>query len=112
MTVSVFSAAFGPRRAALQVLVAALGLAIPPAQDPDGDDRPILLVLGSEGHGLRTLVAKACTEFVRIPSGMGGIGSMEEDDDNGAVQDLEANITRRAAQIPPLHYSNGENTRR
>mmetsp|Transcript_114764 Transcript_114764/g.329619 ORF Transcript_114764/g.329619 Transcript_114764/m.329619 type:complete len:130 (+) Transcript_114764:1-390(+) len=33
------------------------------------DDRPVLLVLGSEGYGLRTLVAKACTEFVRIPSG-------------------------------------------
>jgi 21S rRNA (GM2251-2'-O)-methyltransferase len=34
------------------------------------DDRPILLVLGSEGQGLRNLVAKACTEFVRIPSGL------------------------------------------
>ena len=31
---------------------------------------PTVLVLGSEGHGLRTLVAKACTEFVRIPSGL------------------------------------------
>ena len=31
------------------------------------DDRPTLLVLGSEGHGLRTLVAKACTDLVRIP---------------------------------------------
>ena len=40
------------------------------AADDNEDDRPVLLVLGSEGYGLRTLVAKACTEFVRIPSGM------------------------------------------
>lgn len=33
------------------------------------DGRPTVLVLGSEGHGLRTLVAKSCTEFVRIPAG-------------------------------------------
>lgn len=26
-----------------------------------------MLVLGSEGHGLRALVAKSCTEYVRIP---------------------------------------------
>jgi len=32
-----------------------------------GSKQPTLLVLGSEGHGLRNLVAKACTEFVRIP---------------------------------------------
>jgi len=31
------------------------------------EDRPIVLVLGSEGHGLRTLVARACTQFVQIP---------------------------------------------
>lgn len=30
---------------------------------------PTILVLGSEGHGLRALVAKACTEFVRINGG-------------------------------------------
>lgn len=53
-----------------------------PISDPDGDNRPILLVLGSEGHGLRTLVAKACTEFVRIPSGMGGVEPMDENDDS------------------------------
>ncbi|GAX13696.1 21S rRNA (GM2251-2'-O)-methyltransferase [Fistulifera solaris] len=29
-------------------------------------NEPTILVLGSEGHGLRTLVSKACTEFVRI----------------------------------------------
>jgi len=53
-----------------------------PVPDPEGDNRPILLVLGSEGHGLRTLVAKACTEFVCIPSGMGGTEPMDDDDDD------------------------------
>jgi 21S rRNA (GM2251-2'-O)-methyltransferase len=32
---------------------------------------PTVLVLGSEGHGLRTLVAKTCTDFVSIPGGSG-----------------------------------------
>lgn len=31
------------------------------------DDRSTILVLGSEGYGLRTLVTRACTGFVRIP---------------------------------------------
>jgi len=35
------------------------------------DGRPTLLVLGSEGHGLRNLVARACTDFVKIPGGGG-----------------------------------------
>lgn len=30
---------------------------------------PTIIVLGSEGRGLRTLVARACTGFVRIPGG-------------------------------------------
>jgi 21S rRNA (GM2251-2'-O)-methyltransferase len=74
-----------------------------PTRSPDGDDRPILLVLGSEGHGLRTLVAKACTEFVRIPSGIvGGLGEEQSDDDdndddddsNGAgVDSLNVSVT-------------------
>jgi len=41
-------------------------------------DRPTLLVLGSEGQGLRKLVARACTEFVRIP-GMVQEESKEDD---------------------------------
>jgi 21S rRNA (GM2251-2'-O)-methyltransferase len=57
-----------------------------------GDDRPILLVLGSEGHGLRTLVAKSCTEFVRIPS---GIDNNEDEDEEGApnVDSLNVSVT-------------------
>jgi 21S rRNA (GM2251-2'-O)-methyltransferase len=35
-------------------------------------DQPTLLVLGSEGHGLRPLVASTCTEFVKIPGGAAG----------------------------------------
>jgi 21S rRNA (GM2251-2'-O)-methyltransferase len=38
-------------------------------QDLPVSDQPVLLVLGSEGSGLRTLVARTCTEFVRIPGG-------------------------------------------
>ncbi|GKZ00763.1 hypothetical protein MPSEU_001028100 [Mayamaea pseudoterrestris] len=39
---------------------------------------PTLLVLGSEGHGLRQLVSRCCTEFVRIPGGIeeGGVDSL------------------------------------
>lgn len=51
----------------------------------EDDDRPILLVLGSEGHGLRTLVAKACTEFVRIPSGSDGSSDTSVDSLNVSV---------------------------
>jgi 21S rRNA (GM2251-2'-O)-methyltransferase len=50
----------------------------------DDEQKPVLLVLGSEGHGLRTLVAKACTEFVRIPAG-------GETDD--AVDSLNVSVT-------------------
>jgi 21S rRNA (GM2251-2'-O)-methyltransferase len=53
----------------------------------DEDDRPVLLILGSEGYGLRTLVAKACTEFVRIPS-----GSKDSSDDRG-VDSLNVSVT-------------------
>jgi 21S rRNA (GM2251-2'-O)-methyltransferase len=53
------------------------------------DNRPTLLVLGSEGHGLRTLVAKACTEFVRIPSGAG-----DDAEEGGAdVDSLNVSVT-------------------
>ena len=45
-------------------------------------EQPTLIVLGSEGHGLRNLVAKSCTEFVRIPSGVQQPFA-NDDDDNG-----------------------------
>lgn len=54
---------------------------------PCSSDQPTLLVLGSEGHGLRNLVARACTEFVRIP------GRMESDNDDSAVDSLNVSVT-------------------
>lgn len=45
-------------------------------------DRPTILVLGSEGSGLRTLVARACTDFVRIP---GGSGEPDDEEDASGV---------------------------
>lgn len=59
---------------------------------PIDDNRPTLLVLGSEGHGLRTLVSKLCTEFVRIPSG-NDTGDEAEGDENGTVDSLNVSVT-------------------
>ena len=53
-------------------------------QDLPSDDRPTLLILGSEGHGLRTLVAKLCTDFVRIPRGV---------EDGSTVDSLNVSVT-------------------
>lgn len=58
---------------------------------PLGDERPTLLVLGSEGHGLRTLVARLCTDFVRIPSANGLEGDVNEDSAN--VDSLNVSVT-------------------
>jgi len=59
---------------------------LPPLMQSNDDDvyTPSILVLGSEGHGLRTLVAKACTEFVRIPGG---------NDSEGGVDSLNVSVT-------------------
>jgi 21S rRNA (GM2251-2'-O)-methyltransferase len=53
----------------------------------------VILVLGSEGHGLRTLVAQQCTEFVRIPGG--GVPSSSEDPatETGSVDSLNVSVT-------------------
>lgn len=62
-------------------------------------NEPTILVLGSEGHGLRNLVARACTEFVRIPSGASlgfGIGTDEQnekDDSVAGVDSLNVSVT-------------------
>lgn len=56
------------------------------------DDSPVILVLGSEGHGLRTMVAKACSEFVRIPSGASASGD-ELDEDEKDVDSLNVSVT-------------------
>jgi len=61
---------------------------LPPISNEDDEYSPTILVLGSEGHGLRTLVAKACTEFVRIPG-----GNTQEDDGGGGVDSLNVSVT-------------------
>ena len=48
-------------------------------------DIPTILVLGSEGRGLRTLVARACTGFVSIPGGA-TVSSIEHDESEEKTQ--------------------------
>lgn len=56
-----------------------VGAALQDSVEPDDLNaaRPTVLVLGSEGHGLRTNVLRACTDLVRIPRGEGA-GAGEE----------------------------------
>lgn len=51
---------------------------------------PTLLVLGSEGSGLRTLVARACTGFVKIP---GSDAAQIEGGGNAGVDSLNVSVT-------------------
>lgn len=64
---------------------------------PSDNNQPTLLVLGSEGHGLRTLVARLCTEFVRIPRGDVMFGNDDENEDgtnsSGIVDSLNVSVT-------------------
>ncbi|KAL3816703.1 hypothetical protein ACHAXA_009142 [Cyclostephanos tholiformis] len=59
--------------------------------------KPTIIVLGSEGRGLRTLVARACTGFVRIPGGLGGIVGGDTGEDEGktrsGVDSLNVSVT-------------------
>jgi 21S rRNA (GM2251-2'-O)-methyltransferase len=50
---------------------------------------PTVLVLGSEGRGLRTLVARACSDFVKIP------GSLKVGGDNtqAGVDSLNVSVS-------------------
>ena len=62
-------------------------------------DTPTILVLGSEGRGLRTLVARSCTGFVSIPGGVGAAGSTSIGDDESeektqaGVDSLNVSVT-------------------
>ena len=49
-------------------------------------DTPTIIVLGSEGRGLRTLVARACTGFVSIPGGATVSSSIEDDESEEKTQ--------------------------
>lgn len=50
---------------------AVVGAALEKSVEPSELDaaKPTVLVLGSEGHGLRTNVLRACSDLVRIPRG-------------------------------------------
>jgi 21S rRNA (GM2251-2'-O)-methyltransferase len=52
--------------------------------------KPTILVLGSEGRGLRTLVARACSSFVKIP---GGVSLNDDDDSQAGVDSLNVSVT-------------------
>ncbi|KAL9184944.1 hypothetical protein ACHAXT_002721 [Thalassiosira profunda] len=56
-------------------------------------DVPTILVLGSEGRGLRTLVARACTGFVSIPGGVGNDGSDGGQATKAGVDSLNVSVT-------------------
>lgn len=64
---------------------------------------PTILVLGSEGHGLRTLVSKACSGFVRVP---GSEVNTFEDDTNAGVDSLNVSVT---GGIMLWHFLKGTN---
>ena len=51
------------------------------------ESAPTIIVLGSEGYGLRTLVARACTGFVRIP------GHNKSVDSSSGVDSLNVSVT-------------------
>ncbi len=54
-------------------------------------NKPTILVLGSEGKGLRTLVGRACTSFVKIPGGSKIAG--EDDGSQAGVDSLNVSVT-------------------
>ena len=58
-----------------QVVGAALDNSVSPSELPHTE--PTVLVLGSEGHGLRTTVQRACTALVRIPGGTSDVEDAE-----------------------------------
>jgi 21S rRNA (GM2251-2'-O)-methyltransferase len=55
------------------------------------ESKPTILVLGSEGHGLRRLVAKACTGFVRIPGHSNE--SFDDEESTAGVDSLNVSVT-------------------
>ena len=54
-------------------------------------NKPTILVLGSEGRGLRTLVGRACSSFVKIPGG--SKVTSEDDDSQAGVDSLNVSVT-------------------
>lgn len=61
--------------------------------EPATKKNPTILVLGSEGHGLRTLVAKACTGFVRIPGAITNDENQQKENSSVGVDSLNVSVT-------------------
>ena len=82
-------------------------------KDENQQKQPTILVLGSEGHGLRNLVAKACSGFVRIPGnsaiGLALEGNSEDVNDSRnpsvGVDSLNVSVT---GGIMLWHLLNGK----
>lgn len=56
--------------------------------------KPTILVLGSEGRGLRTLVARSCSGFVKVPGGLNMAASdKDEDATQAGVDSLNVSVT-------------------
>ena len=56
---------------------------------PDYRGGGVVLVLGSEGDGLRPRVAKACDELIALPMlGAGGVAGRERGRGGAVVRDL------------------------
>jgi len=66
-----------------------------------GPSNPTILVLGSEGHGLRKLVARACSGFVKIPSNI----APSSGDSQAGVDSLNVSVT---AGIFLWHFLSGK----
>jgi 21S rRNA (GM2251-2'-O)-methyltransferase len=60
-------------------------------------DRPTILVLGNEGHGIRTNILRRCDALVKIPSMISGGGSNEgsssSSSSNADVDSLNVSVT-------------------
>jgi len=56
-------------------------------------DRPTILVLGNEGHGIRTNILRRCDALVKIPSMISGGGSNEGSSSNADVDSLNVSVT-------------------
>jgi len=64
--------------------------------DINPSSQPTILVLGNEGSGLRTLVSKCCTGFVRIPGGNNQFYSANDEAGNDSsigVDSLNVSVT-------------------
>jgi len=56
-------------------------------------DKPTVLVLGNEGHGIRTNVLRRCTHLVKIAPGAGAGAGAGADDSGAVVDSLNVSVT-------------------